>query len=284
MEEFAIVWQGNTADLLGVTSSRSSHQRWFGFIPLDRLRTLNLAPPDAFLNQILTDIVDRGIKFHALRSLGLPWMAIQSESFVPLLECAPFLHELRFTVRPSHRTITIPHPLPQHVLWNLLLLEAPDHILPFLLGSRGLRELSCTTMRDSGSLPTDIIAVFDALPSGTLWGLGKLSLDMNRFPDELLGCLMKTTPHLTALSVDTRGMAWGPTPRSLESHTIGVRRLLLLLLFGPSTHELTPRISPLSATDHRGVLPVASATKYTGVLVHREKKCDGHASCRSSAE
>ena len=126
-------------------------------------------------------------------------------------------------------------------------------------------------MRDSGSLPTDIIAVFDALPSGTLWGLGKLSLDMKCLLDELLGCLMKTTPHLTALSVDTRGMAWGPTPGSLESHTIGVRRLLLLLLFGPSTHELTPRISPLSATDHRGVLPVASATKYTGVLVHREK-------------
>lgn len=244
VEEFAMVWQGNTADLLGVTLSRSSHQRWFEFIHLDHLRTLNLAPPDTFLNQMLTDIVDRGIKFHALRSLGLPWMAIQSESFVPLLEHAPSLHKLRFTVRPSHRTITIPHPLPQHVLRNLSLLEAPDHVLPFLLGSKNLRELTCTTVRDGGSLPTDIIAVFDALPSGTLLGLGKLSLDMKCLSDELLDCLMRTTPHLTTLSVDVRGMAWGPTPGSLKSHTIGVRRLLLLLSFDPGARELTPRNFP----------------------------------------
>jgi len=92
VEEFAMVWQGNTANLLGVTLSHSSHQHWFSFMHLDHLRTLHLAPPDAFLNQMLANIVDRDIKLHALRSLSLPWMAIQSESFVPLLEHTPFLH------------------------------------------------------------------------------------------------------------------------------------------------------------------------------------------------
>jgi len=242
VEEFTMVWQGNTADLLGVTLSLHSHRRWFSFVRLSHLRTLNLAPLDTFLNQMLTDIVDRGIQFHALRSLSLPWMAIQSESFVPLLERVPFLRELRFTVRPSHRTITITHPLPRHVLRSLSVLEAPDHALPFLLESRSLRELSCTTARDGGSLPTDIIAAFDALPPGTFRELEKLTLDMKCLSDELLDCLTRKTPHLTALSIDVRGMAWGPTPGSLGSHTTEVKRLL----FGPVTmRELTLRIPPL---------------------------------------
>ena len=224
VEEFTMIWHGNTADLLGVTLSFHSHQRWFSFMHLDHLRTLNFSPLDAFLNQMLADIVDRGIQFHALRSLSLPWMAIQSESFVPLLERAPFLQELCFTVRPSHRTIIMTHPLPRHVLRNLSVLEAPDHALPFLLESRSLRELSCTTVRDSGSLPSDIIAAFDALLPGTFWKLEKLALDMKRLSDKLLDCLTRTIPHLTALSVDVRGMAWGPTPGSLGSHTTEVRR------------------------------------------------------------
>ena len=223
MEEFTMTWQGNTSDLLGVTLSPHSHQRWFSFMHPDHLRTLSLAPLDAFLDQMLADIVIRGIQFHALRSLSLPWMAVQSESFVPLLEHVPYLHELRFTVRPSHQTITMAHPLPRHILRNLSVLEAPDHALPFLLESKSLRELSCTTVRDGGSLPADVIAIFDALPQGTFWELEKLSLDMKYLPDELLDCLTRTAPHITALSVDVRGMAWGPTPGSLVSHTTEVR-------------------------------------------------------------
>ena len=230
MEEFTMAWQGNTADLLGVALSSHSHQRWFSFMQPDHLRVLNLAPLDAFLGQMLADLVDRGIQFHALRSLTLPWMVVQSDSFVPLLERAPFLQELRFTVRSSHRMITMARPLPRHVLQNLAVLEAPDHALLFLIGSKSLRELSCATVRDSGSLPTDIIAAFDALPPGTFWELEKLSLDVKCISDELLDCLMRAAPHLTTLSVDVRGMAWGPTPGSLESHTTEVRSTRLMLL------------------------------------------------------
>jgi len=223
MKEFIMSWQGNTSDLLGVNLSPHSHQRWFSFMHPDHLRTLHLAPLDAFLDQMLADFVIRGIQFHALRSLSLPWMAIQSESFVPLLERVPSLQELRFTVRPSHRTVTMAHPLPRHVLRNLSVLEAPDHALPFLLESKSLRELSCTAVRDGGSLPAEIIAVFDALPPGTFWELEKLTLDMKYLSDELLDCLTRTAPHITALSVDVRGMAWGPTPGSLVSHTTEVQ-------------------------------------------------------------
>lgn len=223
MEEFTMAWRGNTSDLLGVTLSPHSHERWCSFMHPDHLRTLNLAPLDAFLDQMLAGITDRGVQFHALRSLSLPWMAIQSESFVPLLERAPFLQELRFTVRASHRTITMVHPLPRHVLRNLSVLEAPDHALPFLLESKSLRELSCIAVDDGGSLPTDIIAVLDALPPGTLWELEELSLDMKCISDELLDCLTRTAPHITTLRVDIRGMAWGPTPGSLESHTTEVQ-------------------------------------------------------------
>jgi hypothetical protein len=222
MEDFAMAWQGNTADLLGVTLSPHSHQRWFSFMHPDHLRTLNLAPLDAFLDRMLADLIDLNMEFHALQSLSLPWMAVQSESFVPLLERAPFLQELRFTIRSSHRTTTMAHPLPRHVLQNLSVLEAPDHALPFLLEGKSLRELSCTTLCDGGSLPIDIIAVFDALPPGTLWELETLTLDMKCLSDELLDCLTRKAPHVTALSVDVRGMAWGPTPGSLVSHTTEV--------------------------------------------------------------
>jgi len=223
MGEFTMAWQGNTSDLLGATLSPNSHQRWCSFMHPDRLRILTLAPLDPFLDQMLAGIADSGIQFHALRSLSLPWMAVQSESFVPLLERAPFLQELRFTVRPSHRTITMAHPLPRHVLRDLSVLEAPDHALPLLLESKSLRELSCIAVHDSGSLPTEIIAVFDALPPGTLWELEELSLDMKCLSDELLDCLTRTAPHITTLRVDIRGMAWGPTPGSLGSHTTEVQ-------------------------------------------------------------
>lgn len=55
---------------------------------------------------MLSDLVDRGMQLHALWSLSLPWMAVEFKQLVPLLEHAPFLHELRFTVRSSRRTIT----------------------------------------------------------------------------------------------------------------------------------------------------------------------------------
>ena len=223
MEEFTMIWQGNTSDLLGAALSPHSHRRWFTFMHPDHLRTLNLAPLDPFLDQMLADIVDRNVQFHVLRSLSLPWMAVQSESFVPLLERAPFLQELRFTVRPSHQTITIVHPLPQHVLRNLSVLEAPDHALPFLLESKSLRELSCATVRDGGSLPTDIITSFDASPPGTFWELEKLSLDMKCLSNELLDCFTRNIPRLISLSIDVRGMAWGPTPGSPVSHTTEVQ-------------------------------------------------------------
>jgi len=223
MQEFTMAWRGNTADLLDVALSPHSHQRWFSFIHPGHLHNLNLAPLDAFLDQMLADLVDRDVQFHALRSLGLPWVAAQSTSFIPLLERTPFLQELRFTVKPSHRTFTMAHPLPQHVLQNLSVLEAPAHALPFLIESKRLRELSCATVRDEGSLSTDIIPVFDALPPGTFWGLEKLSLDMKCLSDELLDCLTRTVPHMTTLSVDVRGMAWGPIYGSLRSHTIEVR-------------------------------------------------------------
>lgn len=222
VEEFTMCWQGDTADFLGVALSPRSHQRWFSFIHPDRLRTLDLAPLDTFLDRMLRDLVGRGIRFHAIRSLSLPWIAVQSDSFVPLLERAPSLQELRFTVRPSHRTIAMVRPLPSHVLPNLSVLEAPDHALPLFLESKSLRELSCTTVRDGGSLPTDIIAIFNALPPGTFWELEKLTLDMKCLSDDLLDRLMRATPQLTTLNVDVRGMAWGPTPGSLASHTTEV--------------------------------------------------------------
>jgi len=276
MEEFTMAWRGNTSDLLGVTLSPHSHQRWYSFMYPDHLRTLNLAPLDAFLDQMVAGIADRGVQFHALRSLSLPWMAIQSESFVPLLERAPFLQELRFAVRASHRTIITAHPLPRHVLRNLSVLEAPDHALPFLLESKSLRELSCSAVRDGGSLPTDIIAAFDALPPGTLWKLEELSLDMKCISDELLDCLTRTAPHITTLRVDIRGMAWGPTPGSLGSHTTEVQ--------WDSFHPWTNRClrTSLPSVEHRGVFPVSSAPEYAGVLVHRETICGSHAPCSSS--
>lgn len=227
MEDFTVSWQGDTTKELGVALSPHSHQRWFSFMHPDHLRTLNLAPLDAFLDQMFTDLVDRKIKFHALRSLGLPWMAVQSESFVPLLECAPFLQELHFIVRSSHRTVTVACPLPRHVLRNLSVLEAPDYALLFLLEGRGIRELSCSTVRDGGSLPTDIIKVFDALPLGTFRELEKLALDLKCLSNELLDCLTRNFPRITTLSVDVRGMAWGPTPGSLRSHTTAVQRTLI---------------------------------------------------------
>lgn len=222
MEEFTAAWEDNTTGLLRASLSPHSHQRWFSFMHPDHLRTLDLVPLDAFLDQMLAGLVDRGIQFHVLRSLGLPWMAVRSESFVLLLERTPFLQELRFIVRPSHRAITIDHPLPQHVLQNLSVLEAPNHALPFLLESRGLRELSCATVRDGGSLPTDIIAVFDALPPWTFFELEKLSLDVKCLSDDLLDCVTRKAPRITTLSVDIEGVAWGPTPGSLESHTVEV--------------------------------------------------------------
>lgn len=219
IEDFTMGWQGDTSDLLGVTLSPHSHQRWFSFMHPDHLRTLQLSPLDAFLDRMLADLIGRDIKFHALRSLGLPWMAVLSESFVPLLERAPFLQELRLTVRPSHRTITMCHRLPRHVLQNLLVLEAPDHALPFLLQNKSLRELTCTSVRDGGSLPTDVIAAFDALPLGALQELETLSLGMECLSDELLDCVAKKARGITTLDVDIRGMAWGPKPGSLRSHT-----------------------------------------------------------------
>jgi len=277
MEEFTMAWQGNTSDLLGATLSPHSHQRWCSFTHPDHLRTLNLAPLDAFLDRMLADIVDRNMQFHALRSLSLPWMAVQSDSFVPLLERTPFLQELRFTVRPSHRTIAMARPLPRHVLRNLSVLEAPDSALPFLLSSKSIQELSCSAVRDGGSPPTDIIAVFDALPPGSLWELERLSLDMKCLSDELWDCLVRTTPHVTTLSVDIRGMAWGPTAGSLGSHTTEV----WLDPFHSGMRELMPTRFPPSV-EHCGLFPVASAPRYTGVLVRRETICDSHTPCRSS--
>jgi hypothetical protein len=110
MEEFTLAWQGNTAGLLGVTLSPRSHQRWFLFLHPDHLRTLNLIPLDAFLDQILTDFVDRGTQFYALR---LPWMTVESKSFVPLLERVPFFQELRLNlIRLRY------HRLPSHPRTN----------------------------------------------------------------------------------------------------------------------------------------------------------------------
>ena len=222
MEEFTMAWQNNTADLLGVTLSPHSHQRWYLFLHPDHLRTLNLSPLDAFLDRMLADLVERGTQFRALQSLGLPWMAVESKSFVPLLERIPLLQELRFTVRPSHRSITMDHPLPRHVLQNLSVLEAPIHALPFLLEDKSIRELSCASVRDDGSLPTEINTVFDALPPEAFGKLEKLALDMKCLSDELLDCLARKAAHVTVLSVDVRGMAWGPTPGSLEPHTTKV--------------------------------------------------------------
>ena len=71
MEEFTMAWQGNTVDLLGATLSPHSHQRWFSFMDPGRLRILKPAPLDAFLDQMLADLVDRNTQFHALRSLSL---------------------------------------------------------------------------------------------------------------------------------------------------------------------------------------------------------------------
>jgi hypothetical protein len=171
---------------------------------------------------MLADLVDLGTQFHALLSLSLPWMAAESKSFVALLECVPFLRELRFTVRPSHRAIIMDRPIPGHVLQNLSVLEAPAPALPLLLENKRLRELSCATVRDDGNLPTDIITVFDALPAETLSKLEKLTLDMKCLSDELLDCLVRRVPHISVLSLDVRGIAWGPTPGSLEPHTTKV--------------------------------------------------------------
>jgi hypothetical protein len=231
MEELTMAWQGDVTDVLGVTLSPLSHQRWFSFMHPDHLRTLNLAPLDAFLDRTLSDFVDRGAQFHALRSLGLPWMAVESKSFVPLLERVSFLQELRFTVRPSCRTVTMAHPLPRHVLQHLSVLEAPDRALPFLLGDKSLQELSCVAVHDDGSSPTDIIAVFDALSPETFGKLERLSLDVKRLSDELLDCLGRRIPRITVLSLEVRGMAWSPIPGSLEPHTTEVEPL-----FDPTTH------------------------------------------------
>ena len=222
MEEFIMAWEGDTSGLLGVSLSPHSHQRWFSFVHPDHLRTLNLAPLDAFLDRMLADLVDRDTQFHALRSLSLPWMAVQFESFVSLLECAPLLQELRFTVRHSHRTILMDNPLPRHVLQDLSVLEAPEHALPFLLESKGLRELSCASLRDGGSLPTDIIAAFEALPPWAFCELEKLSVDVKCLSGELLHCLVRKAPRITTLSMDIRGMVWGPTHGSLLPHTTEV--------------------------------------------------------------
>lgn len=238
MEEFTMAWQGNTASLLGVTLSPSSHQRWFSFLHPDHLHTLNLTPLDPFLDRMLADLVDRDVKFHVLRSLGLPWMAVESKSFVPLLERLPILQELLFTVRSCHRAVIMDRPLPRHVLQNLSVLGAPSHALPFLLENKSPRELSCAAVRDCGSLPTDIIGAFHGLPQKTLWKLEKLTLDMKCLSDELLDCLVRRVPRITTLSLEVRGTAWGPTPGSLESHTTKVP----LAVITP-THELTPRIS-----------------------------------------
>lgn len=279
IQDFTMAWQGNTSDLLGVTLSPHSHKRWFPFVNPSHLRALNLAPLDAFLDWMLVDLIDRNIQLHALRSLGLPWMAVRSESFVPLLECTPLLQELRFTVRPSHRTITMGHPLPRHVLPNLSVLEAPDHALPFLLESKSLRELSCATVHDGGSLPVDIIAAFDALPPGPLWELEKLSLDMKCLSDELLGCVAIKAPHITTLNLDVRGMAWGPTPGSLGTHTTEVRQNLI----SPATRELMRWLLP-PLVEHCSVFPVASPPGYTGVLVRWETRFNGHTPRHSSTE
>lgn len=125
MEEFTVSWQGNAADVLGVASSPHSHQRWFSFIHPDHLRALNLVPLDNFLDQMLIDLAGRDSQFHALRLFGLPWVAVECKSFVPLLERALFLRELRFTIRSSHQKVFMEPPLPRHVLRNLLFLEAP---------------------------------------------------------------------------------------------------------------------------------------------------------------
>ena len=224
VEEFSMAWQVDTANMLGVTLSPHSHQRWFLFMHPNNLRTLNLAPLDPFLNPMLEDLVDRGLQFHALSSLSLPWMAIESKSFVPLLECVPLLQELRFTVRPSHRTITMAHPLPGHVLRNLSVLEAPNHALPFFLENKSLRELSCAAVHDGGSLPTEIISAFDASPAEAFQKLEKLSLDVKRLSNELLDCLVKKVPLVTVLNLEVMGLAWGPIPGPLEVHTAKVRR------------------------------------------------------------
>ena len=222
MEEFTVSWQGDTADVLGVTLPPHSHQRWFSFIHPDHLRALNLVPLDDFLDQMLTDLVGRDLQFHALRSLGLPWTAVECKSFVPLLERVPFLRELRFTVRSSHRKVLMEHPLPRHVLRNLSVLEAPDNSLQFLLENEGLRELTCVSMYDSGSLPTDIVTTFDALSPEILWKIEKLSLDMKCI-SELLDCLIRRGSRITTLNLEVRGTGWGPRPGSLELHTTEVQ-------------------------------------------------------------
>jgi hypothetical protein len=194
-------------------------------------------------------------------------MAVQSESFVSLLECATLLRELCFTVRPSHRTITMTRrsSKPPTMLYHSYS-EAEDFE-------------NCPTLLCVTPAVYRPISSHDALPPGTFWELEKLSLDMKRLSDKLLDCLMKATHHLTTLSVDVRGMAWGPIPRSLGSHTTEVRRLL----FDLAARRLTPRIfslhcRPLWRSSCRSSYRVHWSTCTSG------KICDGHASYRSSAE
>lgn len=191
-----MVRQGNTADLLGIALSPHSHQCWSSLVHPDHPCTLKLAPLNAFLDQILTDLVDRAVSRTSIAQLTLDGRPIH------------------FTVRPSHRAIAIAQPPPRHASRNLSALGAPPHALLFLLESKSLRESSCTTLRDDGRLPADIIPVFDVLLPGTFWELEELSLDMEYFSDEFSDCLTRSTPHITTLSLDVREMAWGPTPGS----------------------------------------------------------------------
>jgi hypothetical protein len=117
MEEFTMSWWDDTTEILGVTLSPHPHQRWSSFMHLEHLRTLILAPLDPFLDQMLSDLAGRGTQFHILRSLNLPWIAVESKSLSPLLERAPFLQELRFIVRPAYRTVSMDHSAPSQAMY-----------------------------------------------------------------------------------------------------------------------------------------------------------------------
>lgn len=120
--------------------------------------------------------------------------------FVPFLERVLLLWELRFSVRPRHRTAILGQPLPRHVSQNLSVLDAPGHTL---LSQDYPRTVlyPCARLRE---LAQDVIVVFNRLLQEALW-----------------------KPHVIVLSLEVQGMAWGPKPESLESHTTEVQQTVV---------------------------------------------------------
>lgn len=85
VRDLEMIWGSMAENFVGASLTSGSQQHWLSFMHPEALQRLNLSPLSAHLHRMLFDIASTGALYTSLRSLKLPWFAVESSFFFDVL-------------------------------------------------------------------------------------------------------------------------------------------------------------------------------------------------------